>query len=90
LLINLNCSSFSNKLKRWGFEKVTGDEPLLFICEVPVTRLHYLLVDDRTYQYGLDIDDPEKVPRGPFFLKQPADVVFDLSKRTITNDVSIG
>lgn len=86
----MSSHSFSNKMQRWGFEKVNGDEPLLFICEVGVSRLHYLLVDDRTYQYGVDIDDPEKVPRGPFFLKQPSNVVFDLSKRTITNDVSIG
>nr|CAD7405380.1 unnamed protein product [Timema poppensis] len=81
--------SFSNKLNRWGFEKVKGDELLLFICEVPVATLRYMVVDDRTYQYGVDIDNPEKIPRGPYFIKQPHDVVFDLSKKTITNDVSL-
>nr|CAD7424829.1 unnamed protein product [Timema monikensis] len=81
--------SFSNKLNRWGFEKVKGDELLLFICEVPVATLRYMVVDDRTYQYGVDIDNPEKIPRGPYFIKQPHDVVFDLSKNTTTNDVSL-
>ncbi|XP_069694656.1 contactin [Periplaneta americana] len=81
--------SFSNQLKRWGFEKVAGDAPLLFICEAPIEKLHYLVVDDRTYQYGVDVENPEKVPRGPYFIKQPRDVVFDLSKREITNDVSL-
>nr|CAD7263049.1 unnamed protein product [Timema shepardi] len=81
--------SFSNKLNRWGFEKVKGDELMLFICEVPVATLRYMVVDDRTYQYGVDIDNPEKIPRGPYFIKQPHDVVFDLSKKTITNDISL-
>lgn len=76
-------------MKRWGFEKVAGDAPLLFICEAPIEKLHYLVVDDRTYQYGVDVENPEKVPRGPYFIKQPRDVVFDLSKREITNDVSL-
>ncbi|XP_049844901.1 contactin [Schistocerca gregaria] len=81
--------SFSNQLKRWGFEKVDGEEPLLFICEAPRASLSYLVVEDRTFTYGLEVEDPEKVPRGPFFKRQPHDVVFDLSKRTTLNDVTL-
>lgn len=81
--------SFSNQLKRWGFEQVAGDEPLLFICEALMQNLHYLIVDDRTYQYGVDVEDPLKIPRGPYFIMQPHDVVFDLSKKEILNDVSL-
>lgn len=81
--------SFSPELKKWGFEYVTGNEPLLFICEAPVSKLHYLVVDDRTYQYGEDVDDPEKIPRGPYFIRQPHDVVYDLSRTQIGNDVSL-
>lgn len=81
--------SFSSELKKWGFEYVTGNEPLLFICEAPVAKLHYLVVDDRTYTYGVDVDDPERIPRGPFFIRQPRDVVYDLSKSQIANDVSL-
>lgn len=81
--------SYSNNLKRWGFEAVRGDEQLLYICEVPLGRLHYLTVDDRTYQYGVEIDDPEKIPRGPYFIKQPVDVVFDVFNTKVTNDVTL-
>jgi len=81
--------SFSNSLKKWGLEKVTGEELLLYICEAPLTKLHYIVADDRTYQYGIDVQDPLKIPMGPYFISQPIDVVFDLSKRKITNDVSL-
>lgn len=81
--------SFSDSLKRWGFERVTGSELLLYICETPMQKLRYLLNDDRSYTYGMDIENPDKIPRGPFFIKQPRDVVFDLSKRSILNDISV-
>lgn len=81
--------SFSYNLKRWGFEKVTGREELLYICEASIVSMHNLLQDDRNYQYGIEIDNPLKVPRGPYFIKQPQDVVFDMSKRKISNDVTI-
>lgn len=83
------CYSFSNSLKKWGLERVTGEELLLYICEAPLTKLHYIVADDRTPQYGFDVEDPLKIPMGPFFINQPIDVVFDLSKRKITNDVSL-
>lgn len=79
--------SFSNLLMRWGFQQVRGDEPLLYICEAAVERLQYLVVDERTYTYGVDVDNPEQIPRGPYFIKQPVDKTFDLSKRSISNDI---
>jgi hypothetical protein len=81
--------SYSNNLKRWGLEKVIGKEELLYICEAPVITLHNLVEDDRTYQYGIDIDNPLQIPRGPYFIKQPVSKVFDVSKRRISNDVSL-
>jgi len=68
---------------------VRGDEQFLYICEVPLGLLHYLNVDDRTYLYGVDVIDPERIPRGPYFIRQPVDVVFDLTNRKITNDISL-
>lgn len=79
--------TFSNQLMRWGFQQVRGEERLLYICEAAVDRLQYLVVDERTYSYGVDIDNPEEIPRGPYFIKQPEDKTFDLSKRTISNDI---
>ncbi|XP_012252358.2 contactin [Athalia rosae] len=81
--------SFSYNLKRWGFEKVTGKEELLYICEASVVSMHNLVQDDRTYQYGIEIDNPLQVPRGPYFIKQPRNKVFDMSKRKISNDVTL-
>lgn len=81
--------SFSNALRRWGLERVTGEEPLLYICEAPLANVHNMATEDRTYDYGLDIEDPEKVPCGPYFINQPVNVVFDLSKKSLNNDVSL-
>ncbi|XP_015594638.1 contactin [Cephus cinctus] len=81
--------SFSNSLKRWGLERVTGNEKLLYICEAPITILHNLAEDDRTYQYGIEIDNPLRIPRGPYFINQPKSKVFDVSKRRINNDVAL-
>lgn len=80
--------SYSNNLKRWGLEKVTGGEELLYICEAHITTLHVLLEDDRTFHYGMDIDNPLQIPRGPYFIKQPISKVFDISKRN-KNDISL-
>ncbi|XP_014603516.1 PREDICTED: contactin [Polistes canadensis] len=81
--------SYHNNLQRWGFEKVTGIDKLLYICEAPISNLYNLVEDDRTYEYGVHIIDPLKVPRGPYFIKQPVSTVFDLSNRKTTNEVSL-
>lgn len=81
--------NFSKEHMHWGFQPVRGDEPLLFICEANIASLQRLVSDDRTYQYGIDIDNPERIPRGPWFIKQPEDFTFDLSKRKIMNDASL-
>lgn len=62
---------------------------LLYICEVPVTKMHYLVTDDRSYEYGIEIVDPEKIPRGPYFIRQPSDTVFDVGTRKGSNDVTL-
>lgn len=80
---------FSDITRKWGFEKVDGYEPLLFVCEAPVNKLKVLVDDDRSFTYGLNIDDPNKIPRGPYFIRQPEDKTFDLSKRTIMNEVQL-
>ncbi|XP_044742029.1 contactin, partial [Chrysoperla carnea] len=82
--------SFSKNLMKWGFEQMHGDELLCYICEAPAGKLHYLDEDEhRTYEYGVDIDNPELVPRGPYFIRQPKDKIFDLSTKT-EYDVKLG
>lgn len=79
---------YSTQLQKWGLEKVPGDRNLLYICEIPIDKQH-LFVEERSYQYGFNTDDQLKVPRGPYFIKQPSDVVFDDSRKSITNDVTL-
>jgi hypothetical protein len=78
---------YSEGLKRWGLEKVNGQDPYYYICEALASNLYYLQSDDRTYQYGIEVNDPLKIPRGPYFIKQPDNKVFDVTKRIVNNDV---
>ncbi|XP_031782439.1 contactin [Nasonia vitripennis] len=80
---------YSEGLKRWGLEKVNGQDAYYYICEAPAINLQYLHTDDRTYQYGIEINDPLKIPRGPTFTKQPENKVFDVTKRVVNNDVTL-
>lgn len=52
------------------------DQCLPYICEMFVNEQN-LEVKDYLYQYNYNVDDPLKVPRGPFFTKQPKNVIFD-------------
>lgn len=79
---------FSPQLQKWGLEKVPGDRYILYICEVAISKQN-LVVEDRSYQYGYNIDNEQKIPRGPYFIKQPSNVVFDGSRKSITNDVTL-
>lgn len=77
--------NFSKTEMHWGFQQVRGDEPLLYICEANIASLQRLVTDDRTYEYGIEVDNPEKIPRGPYFINQPQDYTFDLTKRKIVD-----
>ncbi|XP_015109291.1 contactin [Diachasma alloeum] len=81
--------NFSDSLKRWGLEKISSYEPLQYICEAQVSMLQNLADDDRDYTYGIEIDNPREIPRGPYFIKQPVSKVFDVSKRRLTNEVTL-
>ncbi|VEN63415.1 unnamed protein product [Callosobruchus maculatus] len=81
--------NFSRILLRWSFEPVRGDELLLYICEANIGAVQRLVSQERDYKYGVDIEDPERIPRGPYFIKQPRDATFDTSKRKLYNDISI-
>lgn len=65
----------------------------LFICESKVLynpeNINLKLDDKRPFHYGLDIKDFEKIPRGPYFVKQPNDTTFDTSKNRLINDVTL-
>lgn len=65
----------------------------LFICESNllhnVENIQAKVDEDRPFHYGLDIRDSERIPRGPYFLKQPQDNIYDISKNRLINDVTL-
>lgn len=81
--------AFSLKMRRWGFQPVFDHDEYLFICEVPITEVKYLINEDRTAAYGQPLGDPRYIPMGPYFVRQPNHTIFDLSRRKIVNDVSL-
>ncbi|KAJ8986222.1 hypothetical protein NQ317_009928 [Molorchus minor] len=81
--------NFSKAQMHWRLEPVSGEERLSFICEANILSVQKLVTEVRTYTYGIDITDPQRIERGPYFIKQPEDATFDMSKRKIYNDVSL-
>ncbi|CAG7734727.1 unnamed protein product [Allacma fusca] len=71
--------SYSDRRNRWGLLRVPGSENSVYICEYPL-HLVPLRSDERNFEYGLEIIDRKKIPRGPYFMKQPVPAVFDLSR----------
>ncbi|XP_014098963.2 contactin [Bactrocera oleae] len=84
---------FSKKRDRWLFMPAYDIELNLFICESKVLynpeNIKLKLDDKRPFHYGLDFRDFEKIPRGPYFVKQPNDTTFDTSKNRLINDVTL-
>jgi hypothetical protein len=85
---------YSYQKSRWLFMPAYDFENNLFICESTilynVNNFNLLADNRRTFDYGLDIVDIERVPRGPYFIKQPRDTTYDTAKRKTTNDVTLG
>lgn len=84
---------FSREKNRWLYMPTYDFENNLFICE---SQLLYSLDNinvhadsQRKIDYGVEVVDPLKLPRGPFFIKQPKDTTYDTGKRRVTNDVFI-
>ena len=42
----------SQEESRWGFQPVFGHEEYLYICEMPINEVTYLMTDERTHEYG--------------------------------------
>ncbi|KAK9889197.1 hypothetical protein WA026_004476 [Henosepilachna vigintioctopunctata] len=73
----------------WSFEMVKGDEPLLYICEANIAAVQRLVSDERTYTYGVEINDQKTIPRGPYFIKQPKDVTYDSAMGELYKVISL-
>ncbi|XP_057342220.1 contactin [Microplitis mediator] len=81
---------YSPGLQKWGLKKVTPNEDHLFICEAHTSTLSNLVEDERDYKYGIEIDNPLRIPRGPYFTTQPQDQVFDAAEQyRLINEITL-
>lgn len=86
--------AYSRVKERWMFIPVYEFEMHLFICESRTlynpNNINIQQDDQRGFDYGLDIrTEFAKIPRGPYFINQPNDTIFDTGKRKIRNDVTL-
>lgn len=84
---------YSREKNRWVYMPTYDFENNLFICEsrllYSVDNINVHSDSQREIDYGVEVIDPLKLPRGPFFIRQPRDTTYDTGKRRVTNDVSI-
>lgn len=84
---------YSREKNKWMYMPTYDFENNLFICEsmqlFNVENINAHSDRERTIDYGIEVIDPEKIERGPYFIKQPRDTTYDTGKRKVTNDVSI-
>ncbi|CRK87512.1 CLUMA_CG001313, isoform A [Clunio marinus] len=84
---------YSREKSRWMYMPTYDFENNLFICESTLLfstdNINVHADSKREIDYGVEVVDPLKLPRGPFFIKQPRDTTYDTGKRRVTNDVSI-
>lgn len=75
------------------FIPANDDDVNLFICESNILynadNIQMKVDENRPFHYGINIRDLEKVSRGPYFIKQPQDYVYDISKNRMINDVTL-
>lgn len=85
--------AFNTIDEKWQFLPMGPYELNMFICEsqqlYSIENLNVLEDDRRSYDYGIEIRDINKVPRGPFFIKQPRETTYDTGKFKITKDVML-
>lgn len=84
---------YSKRNDKWMFMPSHEMEMNLFICEsrqlFDPENFNLKNDDRRSFDYGLDVKDLDKIPRGPYFVRQPNDTTFDTSKTRIINDVTL-
>lgn len=85
--------AFNKVSEKWQFLPIEPYEANLFICEsqqlYTIENSNVFEEDRRSYDYGVEIRDINKVPRGPYFLKQPRETTYDTGKFKITKDVTL-
>lgn len=84
---------YSREKNKWMYMPTYDFENNLFICEsldlYNVENINSHADSQREIDYGVEVIDPLKLERGPYFIKQPKDTTYDTGKRKVTNDVFI-
>lgn len=84
---------YSSRKDKWIFIPSYDFERHFFICEskhlYSQENVYEKQDDKRTIMYGQEYAEDHKIPRGPFFTRQPNDTTFDTSKVRLINDVVI-
>lgn len=84
---------YSRKKDRWLLMTAYDFEPNLFICESQSLynpeNIEKRIESSREIDYGIEFTDPETMPRGPYFVTQPKDTIYDTGKIDITNYVTV-
>ncbi|XP_055522931.1 contactin [Wyeomyia smithii] len=85
--------AFNTINEKWQFQPTGPYDLNLFICEsqqlYSIENLNVLEDDRRSYDYGVEVTDMNKIPRGPYFIKQPRETTYDTGKAKITKDVML-
>ncbi|GFS41753.1 contactin [Trichonephila inaurata madagascariensis] len=81
--------NYSDLAYKWGLQKVDPTELMAYICEISKEKLNQLIITERDIDYGIQVLDKEKIPRGPYFTQEPQPVIFDPSSRKLVNDVAL-
>lgn len=82
--------AFSETANKWGLIKVDTARPQYsFICELANTNSIANRYFDRGLDYGYSVHNRSLIPRGPKIIKEPKDVVFDVSGRSHSNQLKL-
>ncbi|KAK7493986.1 hypothetical protein BaRGS_00014868 [Batillaria attramentaria] len=62
---------YSNVTYEWGIADDSKNSS--FVCEIALADIYKIVEDDRDFDYGLEIENPDLAPKGPKFLAEPVD-----------------
>ncbi|KPM09920.1 contactin-like protein [Sarcoptes scabiei] len=81
--------NFSQNLNRWGLIRTNGNDYHSFICKMKKEDVTFANAAERDIDYGINVIDQAMIPRGPKFLQEPKDVIFDVSGRSQLNHATL-
>lgn len=75
--------SFSPSMNRWGLVRVDSNEYHGYVCKMKREDVSFANAIERNIDYGINVIDTQKIPRGPKFIHEPDSIVFDVSGKFV-------